>query len=265
VRKTILQALLLCLLISGRSFSQQFDQQAERQLVQLINLERARAGLLSLKVDDRLTQAARAHSVVMAEAKQLSHQLSGELPLQKRLAATNLRFDNDAENVAYDYSVQAAHDGLMKSPPHRANILSPKYNTVGVGVVRRGDVYWVTQDFAHRLQEYSLDEAEDAILAAWQRERQRANLPPAPAARIAQLRSLACAMADNGRLDSRAPLRLPDVEAAVVYTESEPSHLPANAVKMAHDPTVKRLAVGTCFAANERYPAGAWWVAMVFL
>jgi uncharacterized protein YkwD len=88
--------------------AQQFDDQAEQQLVQMLNLERARSGLPSLKVDDRLTQAARAHSVLMARANTLSHQFPGEPALSKRLAATNIRFNQDAENVAYDYSVQAA-------------------------------------------------------------------------------------------------------------------------------------------------------------
>jgi hypothetical protein len=230
----------------------------------MLNLERARAGLPSLKVDDRLTQAARAHSLLMARAKQLSHQLPDEPPLSKRLAATNIRFNQDAENVAYDYSVQAAHEGLMQSPLHRANILSSKYNTVGIGVLRRGDVYWVTQDFAHRLQEYSVDEAENAIIAVWQRERQRANRPAAQVVRMPQLRRMACAMAQQGRLDTRAPLNLPDVQSAVVFTESEPK-LSASAAKMAHDTGITRVAVGACFADSEQYPAGVWWVAMVFL
>jgi hypothetical protein len=212
-----------------------------------------------------LTQAARAHSVRMARAKQLSHQLPGEPPLPKRLAATNIRFDRDAENVAYDYSVEAAHEGLMQSPPHRANILSPKYNTVGIGVFRSGDVFWVTQDFSYRLQEYSVDEAENAIIAGWQRERQHANRPAAQVVRIPQLRHMACAMAQQGRLDTRAPLNLPDVQAAVAYTEPDPAKLSASAAKMAHDNIITRVAVGACFADSEQSPGGTWWVAMVFL
>ncbi len=265
VSKTKLNFLIFLLLGAWSAVGQQFDASAEQQLVQLLNLERARAGLPSLKVDDRLTQAARAHSRLMAQAKQLSHQFPGELPLSKRLAAANLRFNSDAENVAYDYSVQAAHEGLMHSPPHRANILSPQYNTVGVGVVRSGDVLWVTQDFAHRLQEYSVEDAENAIIAAWERERKRENLPPAQVVRMSQLRRMACAMAQQGRLDTRAPLKLPDVQGAVVYAQPDPAKPAANAVKMAHDPTVTRVAVGACFADSEQDPAGTWWVVMVFL
>ena len=153
----------------------------------------------------------------------------------------------------------------MRSPPHRGNILGPKYNAVGIGVFRKGDVFWVTEDFAHRLQEYSVVEAENAIIAGWQRERQRANLPAARVVRIPQLRSMACAMAQQGRLDSNAPLRLPDVQAAVVFTESDPAKLSPSAAKMARDTGITRIGVGACFAASEQYPAGVWWVAMAFL
>ena len=266
VSKTSRNILFVFLLVSAScAVAQQFGDPAEQQLVDMLNLERARAGLPSLRVDDRLTQAARAHSELMAKAKQLSHQLPDEPPLPKRLAATNLRFNRDAENVAYDYSVPQVHEGLMQSPPHRANILSSQYNTVGVGVLRSGDVFWVTQDFAHRLQEYSVVEAENAILAGWQRERQHANRPAAQVVRIPQLRRMACAMAQQGRLDTRAPLNLPDVQVAVVYTEPDPAKLAANAAKMAHDTNITRVAVGACFADSEQYPAGTWWVAMVFL
>lgn len=245
--------------------AQQFDDRAEQQLVQMLNLERARSGLSSLKVDDRLTQAARAHSALMARANTLSHQFPDEPPLSKRLAATNIRLNQDAENVAYDYSVQAAHEGLIRSPPHRANILSPQYNTVGIGVLRRGDLFWVTQDFAHRLQEFSVDEAENTIIAVWKRERQRADRPAAQVVRMPQLRHIACTMAQQGRLDTRASLNLPGVQAAVVYTESDPAKLAANAVRMAHDANIMRVAVGACFAESEQYPSGVWWVAIVFL
>ncbi|MBZ5569914.1 MAG: CAP domain-containing protein [Acidobacteriia bacterium] len=264
MRKTISKILVLCVLFGGLAAAQQFDSQAEQQLVQMLNQERARAGLRSLKVDDRLTQAARAHASLMAQAKRLSHQLPGEPALPKRLAATNLRFNYDAENVARNDSAQGAHDGLMHSPPHRANILSPKYNAVGVGVVRSGRGLWVTEVFAHRLEEYSRDEAENTIIAAFERERRRATGSPAPVVRLPQLRRMACAMAKQGQVDTRAPLNLPDVQSSVAYTESDPRKLPPNAVMMARDPNLKRFAIGACFADSESYPSGTWWVVIVF-
>jgi Cysteine-rich secretory protein family len=263
MRKTQVFA-VVSLLLAVSAAAQQYDSQAERELVRLLNQERARAGLPSLKVDDRLTEAARVHSAMMAQEDKLSHRLPGEPALPNRLAAMNLRFDNDAENIAYDSAVEGAHIGLMHSPPHRANILSPQYNAVGVGVVRSGDVYWVTQDFAHRLQEYSANEAENAMVAAWQHERERAHQRPAPVLRMPQLRRMACAMARRGRLDTRSPLGLPNVQSAAAYTTADPAQLPSSVVQKARDGSVSRMSVGACFADGPKYPPGVWWVEMVF-
>lgn len=259
-----LLVIAISLLLAGAAAAQQFDSQAEQQLVQLINHERQRAGLPPLKTDDRLTQAARAHTTLMAQQKTLSHDLRGEPKLSNRLAVTGIRFNNDAENVAYDSTIEGAHDSLMHSPPHRENILSPKYNTVGVGVLYSGDVYWVTEDFANRMQEYSADEGENTIVAAWQAERRRAHKPPAAVVRLPQLRRMACAMAQPGKLDTRSLLKLPEVRSAVAYTESDPAKLPSNAVKMALQANVKRVGIGACFGKGPKFPAGVWWVCMVF-
>jgi hypothetical protein len=251
--RKLLFLLFTSLFFSAAACSQQFDPQAEQQLVQELNQERARAGLPSLQVDDRLTRAARAHTAGMAKKNLLTHDLPGEPTLPKRLAATGLRFNNDAENVAFNSDINRVHQGFMNSPGHRANILSPNYNTVGIGVLQSGDVYWVTEDFAHRLEDYSVNEAEDTMIADWVRERQRARAPRAPAARSAQLRKMACEMAKRGRLDTRRAFNQPD-----------PKELPSSAVKAAHDSTIRKMALGACFAAGPGNPAGAWWVVMAF-
>src|SRR5262245_7778847 len=74
---------------------------AERELMRLINEERARKGAKPLDIDQRLTEAARIHSEAMANNKQLSHRFPGEDRLQDRLGKTGLPFDAVAENVAY--------------------------------------------------------------------------------------------------------------------------------------------------------------------
>jgi uncharacterized protein YkwD len=38
------------------------------------------------------------------------------------------------ENLALAPGVAMAHDGLMKSPGHRRNILDPEYSTLGIGI-----------------------------------------------------------------------------------------------------------------------------------
>jgi uncharacterized protein YkwD len=270
MRKTIsLAALLgfvalLPVLASAQRNGGNYDDQGEQQLVQLLNQERSRAGLPSLHVDDRLRQAARDHSRLMADRHQLSHLLSGEDRLPNRLAATGIRFNNDAENVAYDNSIEGAHAGLMHSPPHRANILGPKYNAVGIGVVRRGDVLWVTEDFAHQLEEHTAAEAESMIVAEFKRLRVKHGMPPVQTVSVPQLRDIACRMARQGTLDSKAPLDLPRVRADISFNSSDLAQLPSSAAQVASDPTIKSFGVAACFGASDKYPAGTFWVAMVF-
>jgi uncharacterized protein YkwD len=52
------------------------------------------------------------------------------------------------ENLAMAQSLNIAHDGLMKSPGHRANILRLHFGRVGIGVLDGGrDGLMVTQNF----------------------------------------------------------------------------------------------------------------------
>ncbi len=242
-----------------------FDTAAEREIVNLVNQERAKAGLPALALDDRLTQAAREHTLLMAQNGTLSHQFQGEPPLTKRLAATGLRFSNDGENVALDSGGPVeAHRGLMNSPGHRANILRPAFDTIGVGVVHAGDLIYVTQDFAHRLQAYTPPQAENAAAQAFSALRRNTTRRPLERRDVPQLRRLACSMAGKDELNTRLAINVPGARTAVAYTDGEPGRLPSNAARLASDPSIKGYAVGACYAATEKYPSGTWWVMMVF-
>lgn len=259
MRKLIAALILLCPAL----LAQDFDPAAEAQFVQLVNQERARAGLRSLKVDDRLTAAAREHSQLLAEHKTLSHQFPGELSLPKRLAAKFLRFNRDAENVAFDTGVQSAHEGLMNSPPHRANILDDKLNTIGVGVVKRGEYIYVTEDFATRLPDLSEQNAVDNAAAAFDKLRRDQGMPRARLVRAPMLHQLACQMAEKDKLETSRALGLAGVQAAVAYTESDPGHLPSSAHRLAGERDIGSYAVGACFHDSPQYPAGTFWMLLV--
>ena len=65
-----------------------------------------------------------------------------------RLRAARLGFRAAGENLALSPNLKQAHQGLMNSPGHRANILNPAFGRLGVGIVdggRRG--LMVTQTF----------------------------------------------------------------------------------------------------------------------
>jgi uncharacterized protein YkwD len=55
-----------------------------------------------------------------------------------RLAHAGVAYAASGENLAYAPSVELAHQGLMASPGHRANILEPAYSRVGIGVQNAG-------------------------------------------------------------------------------------------------------------------------------
>ena len=62
----------------------------------------------------------------------------------------NIVFNNAGENLALSQNAGLAMEGLMDSPLHRANILSPEYTKIGIGIMD-GGVYglMVTQVFSN--------------------------------------------------------------------------------------------------------------------
>ena len=121
----------------------------ERQTLNLINAARSEHGLRPLRWNDSLAKAAEQHARLMAKHHQLTHQFPGELPLSRRLAAANVHFHEAGENISANYSVLDAHRALMASEAHRANILDPDFDEVGIGVARDGKWLYLVEDFAH--------------------------------------------------------------------------------------------------------------------
>ena len=58
-----------------------------------------------------------------------------------------VRWCSIGENVGYGGSVAAIEDAYMASPGHKANILSTKWNGVGVGYARNGNRIFTVQVF----------------------------------------------------------------------------------------------------------------------
>jgi uncharacterized protein YkwD len=264
VARNIALTLLFVSLLAATSFAQEtFDAAGEKQLVELINQERAREGLDPLVVDERLTQAARKHTELLPKHKVLAHQFDGEESLQLRIADENLRSDRQAENVALEMSVAGAHANLMDSPPHRATILSSKYNAVGVGVLRSGDDIYVTEDFVHRVPDYS-DQQADAVVQKTISQYAAAQGLPVPARKPQPtIHQMACDMALTDALDSGTPKSIAGVHQVVAWTASELEELPAGAKSLLSHPLSAGYSLGVCFAASVSYPGGIYWMVMV--
>lgn len=240
-----------------------YDEAAEQKIFELLNQARLQRGLPALEANAQLQEAARAHSQLMASRQKLSHQFRGEEVARDRLAATGLHFDSDGENVGLHQTAEGAHQGFMHSPPHRANILNPDYNTVGIGVVARGGNIWVTEDFARTFAEYSGAGVEEIVAGRISELRGRAGLPALGRRFAPALRQDACSMAHHDKLDPRLALRVPDARQAATFTSTEPQVLPSEAEVIARQRNAHAFAVGACFARTRKYPAGAYWVVLV--
>lgn len=125
------------------------DEALEAEMIRLVNAERQKVGLDPVERDTALRAVARAHSEEMFRLGYFAHDSPVTGSPADRLHAADVLYLSSGENLAYAPSLDVAHEGLMNSPGHRANILSPVYTRVGIGVVRserRGIMF--TQEFA---------------------------------------------------------------------------------------------------------------------
>lgn len=238
----------------------EYDAAAEQELLDLANAARKDAGLSPLASDDGLAKAARTHAAEMAAQQQLSHQFADEAGLAQRLAATSdLHLDRAGENVSYAGNAAQAEDGLMHSPPHRANLLNADFNVAGFGVVRSGGLLYVTQDFGRSLPTYSADQTASAISAAIAQMRLSAGLKPLRQVEATGVQNAACAMAQADTLKSGGTVA---GRAILRYTTMQPGTLPAGATKALSDPTLQSFSLGACYGRSGTYPNGVYWVVL---
>ena len=120
----------------------------EARMLELINKERQANGLRILSPDPELTQVARKHSGDMFTRGYFAHQTpEGRSPFD-RMHDGGVKFLAAGENLALAPTLQVAHNGLMTSPGHRANILGKDFGRVGIGILDGGmRGLMVTQNF----------------------------------------------------------------------------------------------------------------------
>ena len=120
------------------------DRKAAAELLALVNEERGRRGIPPVARDPRLEEVAIAHTLSMARDGVLRHNDR----LFTRESHAELGISRFGENVAYDWSVPAAHEAFLGSAEHRDNVFGPAYRLAGFAVVRDSDgALWVTEDF----------------------------------------------------------------------------------------------------------------------
>ena len=114
---------------------------AEAMIIGWVNTDRAAAGLAPLRGDSDLAYIAGIRASRMASSNTMSHTVGGNLGSQ--LAYRDVQWYRYGETIAwtsYAWTVDAAralYRSWMNSAPHRALLMSTRFNYIGVGLAYR--------------------------------------------------------------------------------------------------------------------------------
>ncbi len=114
------------------------------QVLDLVNEERAKAGVSPLTLNQKAVSAAQVRAQEIAV--NFSHTRPDGTGYSTALKAAGLNFTRSGENIAYGQrSAEAVMNSWMNSSGHRANILSSQYDSIGIGHYQNasGVNYWV--------------------------------------------------------------------------------------------------------------------------
>jgi len=260
------------------------DSAAENELLEAVNKSRELAGVPPLRRNENLREAALAHARRMVERERLEHQFSGEPSLLERIAQVGpivspvvspgvspktgalqdaLKIDRAGENIASATCAPGANEVLMRSAPHRRNLLDPGFNVAGVAAIWSHGRLYVVQDFAHEVPSYSAAQSGQLVGRAVAEVRQKSGLPELVQLTPPNLDAAACSLARESRPNARLLATAYENRRIITYTQSRPEVLPQGALRLLRDPGVQQFAVGACYARNAAYPTGMYWVAIL--
>lgn len=120
-----------------------------KQVVELVNKERSKAGLNALSIDENIETAAMVRSREIE--KSFSHTRPNGSSFSTALSESGVKFMGAGENIAWGQrSPEEVMNGWMNSSGHRANILNSSFKKIGVAyyVGANGRTYW-TQLFTY--------------------------------------------------------------------------------------------------------------------
>ena len=124
-------------------------QAIEAEVVRLVNVERANAGLPALKSDWELARVAQHKSQDMKDKNYFDHTSPTYGTPFNMMKNYGITYKSAGENIAKGQKTAAeVVKAWMNSEGHRANILNKNYTHIGVGYVSNGN-YW-TQMFIQK-------------------------------------------------------------------------------------------------------------------
>ncbi|GFE63731.1 CAP domain-containing protein [Litoreibacter roseus] len=151
----------------------------ERQMLELINEERAEAGVDPLQLERDLNTSSEDHSQWMLDEDVFSHTGQGGSSAGDRIQEADFELSGSwswGENIAWQSErgaegisddVEDLHEALMDSPDHRENILNPDFDYIGLGIETGEfdgyDAVMVTQNFGSTDADVDLDTATDPV------------------------------------------------------------------------------------------------------
>lgn len=114
-----------------------------KQVVALVNAERAKEGLAPLTIDTKVQAAAQVRAKECEQS--FSHTRPNGSSFSTALKEQNVTYRSAGENIAWGQrSPEAVMNAWMNSSGHRANIMNPNFTTIGVGYYQNlnGVNYW---------------------------------------------------------------------------------------------------------------------------
>lgn len=136
-----------------------------RILINLINSARVNAGLDKITLDDNLNNLAQFRADDMVDRDYFAH----TDPSGKTVVDYQVKYGVNtsiSENIAMDANLQLAHEGLMRSPIHRRNILGETWQNVGLGITKResGEIIVVEVFSEEAMDSDNLDSYREQVL-----------------------------------------------------------------------------------------------------
>lgn len=116
------------------------------EIVELVNKERAKAGVSPLTSDPTLNSIAQMRAEELIQL--FSHTRPNGSDCYSALTEAGVSCSTAGENIAMNsYSASSVMDAWMNSSGHKANILSSSYKKIGVGAYRYGGYTYFVQFF----------------------------------------------------------------------------------------------------------------------
>lgn len=232
----MLCGVLMATSMSTKGMAQEDASPAERALLQMANQFRAEHGVAPLAWNSALARAARGHAKLLVSASgDMEHQYPGEPDMIARAAQAGAHFGAVAENLAGRGQTAAQlQQKWMSTPTHRTNLLNPKMNVVGIGVIESDGLLYAVEDFAYSVPVPKQAEVEGEVMQAIEK------------AGISSVK-----MSEAARSNCESQSNTAEGALLVVHWEgSSPGQLPEVVTQRISQGTYHSAAVGACPSAQ---------------